>query len=323
MQVLVRNQHLCTECGAPLISHNGALVCRECGLEHRRELVPGTFKIGESIDYGEDYSASRSTSVNDADVLVDGDGLGTYISSSVRMSSSYQRAKIYRLQQLNRRIALKHLEQERKVLVWLGRYASELGLSGQIVRRAKHLCKQAMRRLQQVGDEFNNCSLNRVILGCSSTIFAAREARVPMDPQEIIDVWAQRHRVTLCNVRKGLYWIQKQTGIPFSFSRPIDYVDKTVSELRACNELMERISDRGLDLERLMQRLRQDLSMILSATPSVVYQGRKPSTLTPALAYVLLKRQCVGVSQKVVARACGISYLTMRYGSSLWREYLR
>ncbi len=320
MQVLVRDQHTCAECGSPLISHQGSLVCRECGLEHSRELVPGTCELGESIDYGNDYSASRSIKANNAAILIETDGLGTYISSSAK--STFRRADVLRLQRLNRRVVLGKLRGERKALRLLIRYCSLLDLPGHVVRRARYLCKQGMRRLRGVA-RCGAWSPNRILLSCCAAILATREARVAVDPQEIIDLWADSYRVPPSSVRKCFFWIRRHLNVTYLPLQPLDFVEKVVSRLASDDDLRERFSEEGLDLTQILQETRRNLTDIFSSISPHVYKGRKPSIMVPSCAYVLLKSQYSSVvTQRAVADACDVHIQTLREHSKMWRNFL-
>ncbi len=278
----------CQECGGPLISSQGHIVCRDCGLVVSHEYVDPTYQMGED-QHADGRDASAYGSLGNRLHIVD--GMGSYIGfhkdnyfrdAHGQTLTGKDQKKFKHLSSIySTRVRIGREETKFRALRTLNHVSKLLMLTDQVRDRTAYLYKKYL-------SDSSNLVGNNILLMAVCLLTAAREFResAPITLEEIADVFEKcGHRVSVRTIVREASRLKILTGLSPSIRKAEDYVPRVLSMLMNDAKVLNKIKARGWAVNEYEHILRTKVNHLLRLIPSSKRGGRNPFILAVSIAY--------------------------------------
>lgn len=299
----------CRECGGRLVlSSDCTYVCERCGLVHD---VP--------LEGGEEFYRRKIS----GPLLLDGLEEGSLIHfhyGNLTASTSMRFSRMKRVhmhsKMISRRIMELHAIRSLRLIT------HKLSIPSYVERRAVKIYLDLSRRLHERKEELlgPKRKLNHFRLAAVALLLACKEFNVNIRTQKIVDAFKRSgHKVTMGGLIEGL-WLAKKAGVYAPRNTLQKLVRNSFKVLRRRfnsnhnNEALRKAEDLGIEISK---RIRGN----------VLIQGRNPSVLAAAIAYIAINslqepNGNVYVSLAEVSRVTGHSPSAIRACVQIIRKIL-
>ncbi|MFQ6052050.1 MAG: transcription initiation factor IIB [Candidatus Hydrothermarchaeota archaeon] len=282
---------VCPECGGHKVikdEKRGELVCKSCGLVLEQDIIDRGPEW-RAHDYRQWVTKSR-VGAPMTYVMYD-KGLSTTITPSTkdakgRQLAPDQRAKLYRLRKLQRRVRLSDSAERNlaSALSELESISSRLNLPRHVKETAALTYRNAVK-----SDLVKGKSIESVVV--AAICAACRQHKVPRSMSEIAD----SARIEKKRLGKIYRLLGRKLGLKLKPTSPTEYVARFSSELGLSGE----VQSKAIDIIKL-------------AIDKEIITGKDPTGVAAAAIYIAGLLQGERRAQKEVAEVAGTSEVTVR-----------
>jgi transcription initiation factor TFIIB len=280
----------CPECSSSKVSkRRGELYCRNCGLvlEDQEIDTSKEYRVFDESDQGKERSGENLTYTKDDK------GLGTEIGNSSDLYNipGSKRSKFYRMKKWDKR---SQRNGDREILRSLNNIVYALNLPDMVAEEAARLCVKARENGLVRGRKTE-------VVSAAIVYLVSRNNGVPRTLTETAEVINEEERI----VGKNYRYIARKLGLDIRPVKPTKLLPRYASNLGISGEVEGRVR-----------------SVIERGREKNFLAGRKPSSVISGAMYYVSCVDELGITQKSISEACGVTEVTVRKLSNLFDENL-
>ncbi len=322
----------CPECSGNLVTHQGFIVCRDCGIVLSREYVSPTFQMGEEQRHDTPDVEVYGSLGNRFHIV---DGLGSYIGHyndrffrdangqalPARIQKKFRRLKLV----YSTRVRIGPNEAKYRALRALNHVSKMLMLNEQVRNRTAYLYKKIL-------NESPEKITNNILLVAVCLFISIREFGngAPITLEEIADAFERAgYRISVRAIVREAFRLKISIGQAPIIRKPEDYLPRVVSMLVNNQKIIKKIKMRGWDLREYEIALRKVMSKVISIITPAKRGGRNPFIFAASVAYASDKiiakergRKFV-LTQKMVSEATDVAEYSIRDHYSMIKKVIQ
>jgi len=286
----IKNQN-CPKCGkGPVIEDTtrGEFFCNNCGYVIKENIVDTS---PEWRAFTKEERETKARVGMPSSLAIHDKGLATKLGTFKRDASGRrlkpsERSRVKRMQMWDRRSQMqvpmyRNLQQ---AFTELNRMADKLKVSSSVIEKAAYIYRKALKK-----DLVRGRSISSII--AASLYAACRESGTPRTLKDVADASGVRKK----DIARSYRLLHRELDLKMPVTDPLRYISRISNRIG----ISERTSRRALDI-------------LKKAQEDGISAGKKPIGLAAAAIYVACTIDGKNVTQEEIARAAGITEVTIR-----------